>query len=97
MRLAEALRILHEHNDELRQDHHVRTLSISGSVARDEAREDSDVDLLVEFDRPIGLFAFLNLQAHLAAILGTRVDLATPESLHRRLRERILAEAIRAA
>jgi uncharacterized protein len=97
MRRAEALRILHEHGDELRQDHHVRTLSIFGSVARDEAREDSDVDLLVEFERPVGLFAFLGLQEHLASILGTKVDLATPDSLHRRLRERILAEAIRAA
>ena len=96
MRRAEALRILQEHGAALRAEHHVRALSVFGSVARDEAREDSDVDVLVEFDRPVGLFEFIGLQMHLAEILDRKVDLATPDSLDRRLRDRILSEAVRA-
>ncbi len=96
MRRDEALTILAAHKAELRQ-HHVRSLSIFGSVARDEAGPDSDVDALVEFDQPVGLFAFLGLKEYLEQILGRPVDLATPEALHHRLRDRILREAIRAA
>ena len=53
MRRDEALAIIAAHEQELRQ-HYVRTLSIFGSTARDEARPDSDVDVLVEFDRQVG-------------------------------------------
>jgi hypothetical protein len=97
MRRDEALRIIAEHAGELREQHAVKTLSIFGSVARDEGRADSDVDVLVEFSKPVGLFKFCGLQLYLQEILGTKVDLATPDALHRRLRDRILSEAIRAA
>jgi predicted nucleotidyltransferase len=55
MRRAEALRIIASHEAELRA-RGVRSLSIFGSVARDQARPDSDVDLLVEMDRPVAYF-----------------------------------------
>jgi predicted nucleotidyltransferase len=97
MRRDEALRIIAEHADELREKHAVKTLSIFGSTARDEARPGSDVDVLVEFSRPVGLFKFAGLQLYLEDVFGTSVDLAEPEGLHRRLRDRILSEAIRAA
>lgn len=97
MRRAEALDLLRRHADELRSAHSVGTISIFGSVARDEANADSDVDILVEFSAPVGLFAFGRLQDRLEEILGRSVDLATPASLHQRLRQRILDEAIRAA
>jgi predicted nucleotidyltransferase len=94
MTREEALAILRAHRDELRA-RHVKTLALFGSVARNEAGPDSDVDLLVEFDgSPVGLFAFSALQRYLADILGRRVDLATRKGLKPRLRERILAEAI---
>jgi predicted nucleotidyltransferase len=72
----------------------VSRLTPFGSVARDEAAPGSDVDLLVEFDKPIGLFAFLELQHHLEQLLGSVVDLGTPQSLKPRLRARVLAEAV---
>jgi predicted nucleotidyltransferase len=75
----------------------VTRLSLFGSFARDEGREDSDVDLLVEFGRPVGLFAFVRLQRELGARLGRRVELVTPAALRPQLRERILAEAVVAA
>jgi uncharacterized protein len=97
MQRAEVLERIARHAEELRTQHGVAALSVFGSFARDEARPDSDIDLLVEFNRPVGLFAFGRLQDRLSEILGRRVDLATPASLHRSLRDRILAEAIRAA
>jgi len=97
MRRAEALAIIAAHEEELRRDYYVSYLAIFGSVARDEAREDSDVDILVEFDRPVGLFHFIGLQHHLEELLGKRVDLGTPDSIKPRLRDQILEEAIRAA
>jgi predicted nucleotidyltransferase len=75
----------------------VADVSLFGSFARDDARQDSDVDLLVEFGRPIGLFDFIRLQRELGERLGRRVELVTRAALKPRLRDRILAEAVRAA
>ena len=74
----------------------VKSLSIFGSVARDEANAESDVDLLVEFEQTVGLFTFVRLQQYLETILGCKVDLGTPDSLKENLREVVLQEAIRA-
>jgi predicted nucleotidyltransferase len=61
----------------------VESLAIFGSVARDDATEASDVDVLVEFEKgkPVGLFAFVRLQRFLSGIMGCRVDLVTREAL----------------
>lgn len=75
----------------------VARLSLFGSFARDEGRDDSDVDLLVEFNRPVGLFEFVRLQRQLAEIVGHRVDLVTPAALKPQLRDRILGDAVVAA
>jgi hypothetical protein len=75
----------------------VQSLSIFGSVARDEAGPDSDIDLLVEFDGPVGLFVFVRTKQYLEQILGSRVDLVTPDALRREFRETVLREAVRAA
>jgi len=97
MRRDEALRIIAEHAGELREKHAVKSLSIFGSVARDEGTPESDVDVLVEFSKPVGLFKFCGLQLYLQQILGAKVDLVERDALHRRLRDSILGEAIRAA
>lgn len=75
----------------------VAHVSLFGSFARDEARDDSDVDLLVEFDRPIGLFEFVRLQRELGEWIGRQVELVTHGALKPQLRDRILAEAVLAA
>ncbi len=62
----------------------VKTLFLFGSVVRGEVGPDSDVDLLVEFDRPVGLFEFAGLQRVLSEILARKVDLVTPAALKRR-------------
>lgn len=98
MKREQALSVLVAHREELR-DMGVARLSLFGSVARDEAGEGSDIDLLVEFvpGARIGIFEFLDVQEFLASLLGVEVDLATPASLHPQLREAILREAVLAA
>jgi len=94
MRRDEALAILNEHRDEIR-GFGVKSIAIFGSVARDEARPDSDVDVLVEFNRrPLGLFEFLDLKMFLEQILGVGVDLATPASLKERIRPSVERDII---
>jgi uncharacterized protein len=96
MTREQVLTRLREHRAELeRMD--VASLAVFGSVARDEAGPDSDVDVLVEFARPVGIFRFLELKEYLEAILGQPVDLATRGALKRQFRDAILSEAVYAA
>jgi uncharacterized protein len=74
----------------------VHSLSIFGSIARNQARKNSDIDILVDFEKPVGLFEFARLQLYLEETLGRKVDLVTPEALRKELRDDILREAIRA-
>lgn len=76
---------------------HVASLRVFGSVARGTARPDSDVDLLVTFSAPIGLFRYARLQRLLADWLGRPVDLVTEDGLKPQLQGEVLGEAIRAA
>lgn len=92
----QTLDVLAAHRPQLRAMG-IRSLALFGSVAKDEATEDSDVDLLVEFDRPIGLFGLQDVRDHLTNLLGYPVDLVPRSSLKRQLRQRILAEAVDAA
>lgn len=75
----------------------IASLHVFGSYARDEARPDSDIDLLVEFKETPGLFEFMRVKRRLEDLLGKRVDLATDSALHRGMRTEILREAVRAA
>ena len=96
MRRDEVLKILSTHRGEFAR-FKVKSLAIFGSVARDQARADSDVDVLVEFSEPVGMFEFLDFKEFLEGILKSRVDLATEQALKKQLRDQILKEAIRAA
>lgn len=90
------LKTIADHRTELAR-FGVKSLSVFGSVARGEAGPASDVDILVEFGRPVGYFAYMDLKDYLEDLLQRRVDLVTPGALKRQLRDRILSEAVRAA
>jgi uncharacterized protein len=90
------LKALAARHTELRS-HGVRSLLLFGSTARNQARSDSDVDLIVEFERPVGFFALTRLQTDLEHWLGRRVDLLTSDALRPEIRDRVLREALRAA
>ncbi len=91
------LQTLKQKNAELTTKFGVKSLSLFGSVARNEATAASDVDLLVEFNRPTGYFGLFALQDYLEKLLGCPVDLGTPDSLKSYIRERIQGELIRVA
>jgi len=96
MQREKILALLKNHKHRLKK-FGVRSVSLFGSFARNTPRKTSDVDILVEFERPIGLFEFARLKMYLEELLGKKVDLVTPEALRKELRENILQEAIRAA
>jgi predicted nucleotidyltransferase len=95
MKRDEVLAIIVAHREQL-QGLGVKSLTLFGSVARDEARPDSDVDLLVEFNRDVGLFEFIELRLYLEDILGCSVDLGTQNALREHLREPVLKDIIHA-
>ena len=96
-RRDEVLSELRRHEAELRTRYGVKSLSLFGSVARNEATRQSDVDLLVEYENghPTGLFEFVTLKSLLSSLVKRPVDLITPTNIKPRLRARILKEAIR--
>ncbi len=82
---------------ELRQRFGVRSLALFGSLARGEAHPGSDVDVLVEFDRPATLFVMSDLRARLSEALERSVDVGTADGLRQRIKREVLAEALRVA
>lgn len=74
---------------------HIRKLAFFGSVLRDDFREDSDVDVLVEFEpgHPVGLIRMAGMEIELTKIIGRKADLRTPNDLSRYFRDKVVAEA----
>ena len=97
MKQDAVLQLLKQKNAEMERKFGVKLLLLFGSVARDEATPASDVDLLVEFNRPVGYFGLFALQDYLEKLLGCSVDLGTPDSLKPYIRERVMGELIRVA
>lgn len=75
----------------------IGAIYLFGSLARNEAQSDSDVDLLVDFREPVGMFHFIRARRRLEEILGAPVDLVTRPALRKELRDTILKECINAA
>ena len=96
MRRDDVLRLLESRKADLRR-FGVRSLRLFGSVARDEAVEDSDVDLLVSLDGPPTFSSFMKLRIFLEDLLGARVDLVTEKGLRDRIRPSVEKDAIRVA
>ena len=90
----EAIYIIKQHQYKLKDVYGVQSLALFGSVARNDASASSDIDLLVEFNRPVGLFGLFALQDRLEVLFGCKVDLGTPDSLKPRLRPAVMAELV---
>ncbi len=83
--------------EEIRQRFSVKALSIFGSIARDQATDNSDVDVLVVFDGKANFDGFMDLKFYLEELLGTGVDLVTDKALRPQLRQAIEQELINVA
>ena len=97
MKRDEVLKVLGEHRDELRQRFGVKSLAVFGSVARGEAKPESDVDIVVEFDPQahVGLFKMVELKEFLEKVLGCPVDVVALDGLRPWMRELVRREAVR--
>jgi predicted nucleotidyltransferase len=93
-KLDEIIGIIREHLPVLREKYRVKGLDVFGSYKRDEQKEGSDVDILVEFSKTIDLFMFMELEEELGSLLGIKVDLVMKDTLKPRIKERILSEAV---
>lgn len=94
MNKKHVLKVISSHQNELQTKYAVKSLALFGSVVRNEATSSSDVDLLIEFDKPVGLFHFLTVKNCLQEWLGNKVDLVTYKALKSPLKEQILKEMI---
>ncbi len=95
MKDVEAIkRTLMQHKAELREKFKVKTIGVFGSYVRGEQKRGSDVDVLVEFEEPIGLFEFMDLEEHLSKLLVVKVDLVSKKALKAYIGKRILEEVV---
>jgi len=88
------LKVLRAIKPELEREYHVAEIGLFGSFARGEEQKTSDVDILVEFSRPVGMFKFLELEEYLESKIGKKVDLVSRKALKPYIGRRILNEVI---
>lgn len=95
MSLTEILTLLEAHREELKRRFGVKGIAVFGSYARGEERPGSDLDLLVELERPLG-WELVDLEAYLEEMLGIPVDLLTTGALRQNplLRETVEADLV---
>ncbi len=75
----------------LHRDYSVKEIGLFGSFSDDSNTEDSDIDLLVEFERPIG-WKYFSLEIYLENIFGRKIDLVTKNALKEQIKDRILKQ-----
>jgi len=94
--LAEIRQILQDHQPLLAQEYGIHIIGVFGSYVRNEQRDDSDIDILIELERParISLIGLVELEYYLGDLLGTKVDLVLKTNLKKRIGQRILGEVV---
>lgn len=90
----QVLKIPKEELPYLKETFQITRIGIFGSWVRGEQTEDSDIDVLVEFEKPLGFFAFIELEDHLSELFGVRVDLVTPDALKPLIKPYIMEETV---
>lgn len=92
--IDQIINTLGEHNDFLRDTFGISELGIFGSVAKKQNTDLSDIDVLVDFSKPVGFFKFIELEDYLSRILEKKVDLVTKKALKPAIKEEVLKEVI---
>ncbi len=88
------IRILRQHLPEIRKKYSVSYLGVFGSYVRGEQTSESDLDVLVEFDKTPGLLKYIELEYYLSDLLGVKVDLVTRTGLKPNVGKRVLNEVV---
>lgn len=94
---TEVLKKIQDHTTEIHEKFQVKSLSIFGSVARDEANKSSDVDVMVKFVCPATFDLYMDLKFFLEDLLGSGVDLVTDQAMRPQVRKAIEGELINVA
>lgn len=92
--IEEIKEIIEQNREDLRVQYGVKQLGIFGSYVKGKQRPDSDLDMLIEFERPIGFVRFMRLEKILSELSGIRVELVTKNALKPHIGQRILQEVI---
>jgi uncharacterized protein len=92
--IQEIKALLTKHKNELAEKYGVMEIGIFGSYLREEQKETSDIDILVEFKNPVGMLTFVNLKNHLSDLFGVNVDLVMKKALKPGIGKRILSEVV---
>jgi predicted nucleotidyltransferase len=94
--LPEIKQILNDQKPYLAEKYGVDVIGVFGSYVRNEQNADSDIDILIELERPsrISLIELVELEYYLSDVLGTKADLAIKENLRKRIGKRILNEVV---
>jgi len=95
MNSNETLQILRQHKAELTKRYDVSSLSLFGSIARNQAKAGSDIDILVSFNGAATSSRYFGVQFYLEDLFGQPIDLVTEKALRPELRPYIEQEAIR--
>ena len=90
----EIVEILKQELPYLKKKFGVKTIGIFGSCAREEAKPESDIDILIEIERPMGFFTFLDIEEYLTKKLGMKVDLVTPDALKPLIKPHIMEDVV---
>ena len=86
--------IIRQHKEILEKKFKVKKIGVFGSYVRGEENKKSDLDVLVEFKKPVGIFAFMNLEEYLEKQIGIKIDLVSKGALKTHIGKRILKEVI---
>ncbi len=92
--MIEIKEIIKKNRDHLCSHYHVMNISIFGSYAKKTQTDKSDLDLLVEFTKPVSLLKLIALENYLSDLLGLKVDLVPKDNLRKELKETIVKEAL---
>ncbi len=93
-KIDEIIMKLRENKQILEEKYKVKTLGVFGSYVRGEQKKSSDLDILVEFLEPVGLFEFMELEEFLEKKTGVKIDLVSKKALKPRIGKQILEEVI---
>ncbi|WP_456465648.1 type VII toxin-antitoxin system MntA family adenylyltransferase antitoxin [Persephonella sp.] len=87
-------KILKEHKKDLEEKYNVKSIAIFGSYVKGTQTKKSDIDIFVEFKKPITLIQFIKLENYLSELLGLKVDLVMKKSLKPYIKKQVLKEAV---
>lgn len=92
LRIKTIKEIIEKHRQEISEKYHVSEIGVFGSYSRGDQEDDSDIDILVSFSKPVGFIKFMRLEFYLSELLGKKVDLVTRDALKPHIGKIILRE-----